>query len=57
MGEYVDQEFVAALVDFYYRDRKNHFYYCSCLKCQRLDNLLNEMQKWSFDTFNIHHNK
>ena len=45
MGKYVDRNFVVSLVDFYYRERKNHFYYCSCLKCQRLDKLLNEMEK------------
>ena len=47
MGKYVDRNFVVSLVDFYYREIKNHFYYRSCLKCQRLDNLLNEMEKWS----------
>ena len=57
MGKYVDRNFVVSLVDFYHRERKSHFYYCSCLKCQCLDNLVNEMEKWSFDTFNIHHNK
>ena len=57
MGKHVDQKFVASFVDFYYRERKNHFYHCSCLKYRRLDNLLNEMEKCSFETFNIHHNK
>ena len=57
MGKYVDQNFVVCLVGFYYRERKNHSYNGRCLKCQLLVNLVNEMEKWSFDTFNIHHNK
>ena len=57
MGKYVDRNFVLSLVDFYYGERKNHYFYCNCLKCQRYKNLLNEMKKWSFETFNIHHNK
>ena len=57
MGKYVDRNFVLSLVDFYYGERKNHYFYCNCLKCQRYKNLVNEMKKWSFETFNIHHNK
>ena len=57
MGKYVDQSFVVSLVDFYYVERKNHYFYCNCFKCQRFNNLLNEMKKWSFETLNIHHNK
>ena len=57
MGKYVDRNFVVSLVGFYYRESKNHYCYCNCLKCQCRNNLVNEMEKWSFDTFNIHHNK
>ena len=57
MGKYVDREFVASLVHFYYNARKSHFSNCKCARCKRLQNLLDQMEKWSFYTSNVYHNK
>ena len=57
MGKYVDRTFVASLVHFYYNARKNHFGNYKCYKCKRLQTLLDQMEKWSFYTLNVYHNK
>ena len=57
MGKSIDRKFVASLVNFYYDERKNHYYNCKCYKCERLNNLHKQMEKWSFYTLNVHHNK
>ena len=56
MGKYVDQKFVASMVQFYYNERKNH-YHRKCYKCKHLENLIKQMDKWSFYTLNVHYSK
>ena len=57
MGRYVDRKFIAFFIYSYYLDRQNHHFSCYCFKCKRLDNILHEIDRWSFYDLNQGHNK
>ena len=57
MGTHVDRAFIHFLVRQHYIDKGNHHRFFCCLNCKRLDNLLNEMDRWSFHDLNQFHNK
>ena len=57
MGRHVGRKFIVFLIRSYYLDRqKHHFSYC-CFKCERLDNILHEINRWSFYDLNQRRNK
>ena len=57
MGTHVNRKFVVFIVRTYYLARKNHYFSCFCYKCQRLQNILNEINKHNFYTSNLRHQK
>lgn len=56
MGKYVDRNFIKNLCEIYFYKRRKHFNSCKCWKCERYYNLIEQMDKWSFDNFNFYHN-
>ena len=45
------------MVHTYHLARKSHYSDCFCYKCKRLENFLDEVEKWNFDTSNVRHEK
>ena len=52
MGRHVNK-FLALMIHSYYLSRKDHFFHCVCYKCERLTNLMNELDKNNFYTSNL----
>ena len=57
MRRHVDSAFIHFLVRQYYIDKRNYHKLFYCFICKRLDNLLNETEKWSFHNLNQFHDK
>ena len=57
MGRHVDRAFICFLIKLYYLDKQNHYKFCHCVICKRLENLLNEIDRWSFYDLNGFHDK
>ena len=57
MERHVDDTFICFLIKQYYLDKQNHYKFCQCFICNRLKNLLNEMDGWIFYDLNRFHDK
>ena len=57
MGRHVNRNFICSLVKNYYVLKQNHHKICHCYNCKCLDNLLSEMERWSFYELNLFHDK
>ena len=57
MGRHADQKFIVYMIQSYDLDRKSHHFYCCFFKYKRLSNLLNELDRWSFNGLKKGHNE
>ena len=58
MGRHVDRKFIVFFfIHSYYLDRQKHYFSSCCFKCKHRDNILHEIDRWSFYDLNQGHNK
>ena len=57
MGRHADRALIHFLFRQYYIDKRNHHRFCCLFNCKRLDSVLNEMDRWSFQNLNQFHDK